>query len=526
MTRRSGKTSGASDYVDYGIPTLLETRDGLSVKTSSERWLLGLNTSINWERFEPIPQRIVLPVKAYLCHCLQIGSPRSAGNDFARLLAGFSRIERDALRSLAAGELGMSLFHAFKAALENDESVTSDSCKDCLQSFRRWYVWCADVELPNFLDSVALTLEQRTIGGSAKGQAVLSNDPHEGPISFVEDVRVETAIARDFDHLDRMQTADLQSLVAVLLSKSFGLYGAHLQLINEADYQVEVLPDGRAVHWLHVPRLKKRGVRAVVGSRRRRLSDRLAASINLLKQRNAADCGRSSHIQSLGGEVPLFLTRKPRERFIGTTLEVDAYRWRLAYFVDSMSRFAKRHGLNFRLAPRRLRYTFATRLVDEGCSPLELADALDHTDLQHVMVYFNSRGGVVRQLDAAMALRLAPLANAFLGRIVPRPPFSAGSDAVSSVIKFRGGSSDLRDVGHCSISTCGLDAPLACYTCPKFEPWVDGPHGFVLDELVKDRKRKVELGFDGRIVQVHDRTILAVADVVRKTAGAGYQDEG
>jgi hypothetical protein len=184
--------------------------------------------------------------------------------------------------------------------------------------------------------------------------------------------------------------------------------------------------------------------------------------------------------------------------------------------------------LDIRVSTRRLRYRFATRLVEEGCSPLELADALDHTDLQHVMVYFNARGRVVRQLDEAMAVRLAPFAMAFLGRLVPDRSDATRADDPASVIRFQVQSGNQADVGNCgSFRHCGLNAPLACYTCHRFEPWADAPHELVLAALVLQRKQRFAAGLDDKIVQIHDATILAVADVVRRGKGkASPVDKG
>ena len=76
------------------------------------------------------------------------------------------------------------------------------------------------------------------------------------------------------------------------------------------------------------------------------------------------------------------------------------------------------YGLPLRLTARRLRYTFATKLVASGASPQEVADALDHSSTAHVMVYFNSRSDVVQRLDKAVRLALAPIAQAFMSQVI------------------------------------------------------------------------------------------------------------
>lgn len=521
------KASAWLASADYGIPTELLTRDGVRVDTADDTWLVDLDVVLNWKLASGLPAALVLPMKSYLCHTLQIGAARTARTIFWRLQGGFCRIKREALIAMVREEIGLNMFFAFKAALENDSDISPGTARDMQSTFRRWYIWCSDVELPGFKEEVALELEGRTIGGSAKGVVVLSNDPDLGPLGFVEDTRLESAIAKDCSELTQLSTPDLQALVAVMLSKSFGLYAAHLQLLDEIDQRTEHLSDESELHWLETPRLKKRGTRAKVGSRQRKLSARLAECITLLKDRNAKQVARCIEIDATASRRPLFVRQSGRNDFVGTKLAGDAYRWSLNDFIVATTAFCVRHALGFRITPRRLRYTFATRLVDEGCSPLELADALDHTDLQHVMVYFNARGRIVRQLDEAMAIRLAPLAMAFIGHPVAGVKEAARGNDPASVIRFRASNRDSTDVGSCgSFRHCGLNAPIACYTCMRFEPWLEAPHEIVLSELVKDRRRREEKGLDEKMIQIHDKTILAVADVVRRCRDDCNRNDG
>lgn len=74
-----------------------------------------------------------------------------------------------------------------------------------------------------------------------------------------------------------------------------------------------------------------------------------------------------------------------------------------------------------------------------------------------------------------------------------------------------------RGVGTCGkYGFCGAYAPIACYTCRKFQAWLDAPHETVLEELILKREKTLEQTGDERIAFVNDRTILAVAEVVQK----------
>lgn len=73
----------------------------------------------------------------------------------------------------------------------------------------------------------------------------------------------------------------------------------------------------------------------------------------------------------------------------------------------------------------------------------------------------------------------------------------------------------MKPMGSCGKhGFCGLLAPVACYTCVSFQPWLDGPHEAVLDYLLGERERLTSTA-DLRIAAINDRTILAVAEVVR-----------
>ena len=177
-------------------------------------------------------------------------------------------------------------------------------------------------------------------------------------------------------------------------------------------------------------------------------------------------------------------------------------------------------GLPLKLTARRLRYTFATKLVASGASPQEVADALDHSSTAHVMVYFNSRSDVVQRLDKAVGLALAPIAQAFMGQVIRSEAEAARHGDRPSRIRHASPTlNSLETVGSCgSFGFCGLYAPLACYTCTNFQAWLDGPHDLVFDELQARRNERLSRGADPRMTQIHDRTMLAVAEVIRRCA--------
>lgn len=184
--------------------------------------------------------------------------------------------------------------------------------------------------------------------------------------------------------------------------------------------------------------------------------------------------------------------------------------------IDLLGIISPRTGKPIKMNTRRLRYTFATRLVREGVSKLEIADLLDHTDTQNVQVYFDIKSDVVEHLDKAMAMALAPIAQAFMGTLVNTEAEAIrGGDPSSGIATVAGAPGRVEKLGNCgSFGFCGALAPISCYTCRSFQPWMDAPHGIILDDLLKERARKVQAGLDGRMVSIHDTTISAIAEVI------------
>lgn len=165
------------------------------------------------------------------------------------------------------------------------------------------------------------------------------------------------------------------------------------------------------------------------------------------------------------------------------------------------------------ISPKRFRYTFGTRMVEEGASKIVVANRLGHVDLQNVGCYFDASPKIVENIDRALTPLIAPLAQAFLfkGRLVSGPDGSTHNGTTGSrIIDFRVSSKTLGGCeGNCK--NCMLLKPDACYTCFRFEPWLDGPHVKVLHRLKSEQENYSE---DARIAEIKDDTIQAVEEVI------------
>jgi len=163
------------------------------------------------------------------------------------------------------------------------------------------------------------------------------------------------------------------------------------------------------------------------------------------------------------------------------------------------------------LMPRRFRYTFGTRLAEEGASKVVIANRMGHADLQNVDVYVAASPKIVESIDRTMGALLAPLAMAFKGQLVEDEESTTQKGSLGSrIIDFRVSKDP---VGSCSGkgSSCAFNKPVACYTCFRFEPWLDAPHRKVLERLLVEREK---WSTDDRMAAVNDEPIRAAQEVI------------
>jgi hypothetical protein len=183
--------------------------------------------------------------------------------------------------------------------------------------------------------------------------------------------------------------------------------------------------------------------------------------------------------------------------------------------LRGLSVMSERTGLPLHVTATRFRRTMATRAAIEGHGELIIAELLDHTDTQNVGVYIEARPEIVERIDRAIAIHLAPMAQAFAGVILDDESQATRAGDPSSWVFDPKIDPSMMPMGSCGQhGFCGFLAPIACYTCVNFQPWLDGPHEAVLDSLIGERDRLAAKN-DLRVASVNDRTILAVAEVVR-----------
>jgi hypothetical protein len=301
-------------------------------------------------------------------------------------------------------------------------------------------------------------------------------------------------------------------------------------LLREEDFKpLKEVGTDRIYARLDVPRIKKGDTHYRSQFHEKNLNDEVGAAVTGLVLANQAARGQQEWPE--GCAYPLFPRFSIDEtradgpyREFAMHLRAEEISPILQSAVDKLGVKSHRTGDRLKVNARRFRRTYATRAVEEGMSPFELAVMLDHSDLGTVMVYFETRASQVTRLDAAVALKLGPLADAFMGRIVRTEDEAVnGNDPAKRIPWYRRHKEKhfekAGNLGTCGSGPCALFAPVSCYTCHRFQPWKDGPHREVLDWLCSERERKQQEKLDPQMVKIHDATIFAVAAVVRACEG-------
>ncbi len=365
---------------------------------------------------------------------------------------------------------------------------------------------------PGITDDAVALLKQLRLQGNAKGEAVLTHDPVNGPFTDIELESLQYALDCAYQSGEVDRERYLLAYLFMLLGQRPVQYAA----LKVRDVGVARAKDGTPVYTLRVPRAKQRNRLS-----RDELKDRvLIPRIGELLVQHAEGL-RSAFHGSLPdpADAPLFPASRGRSNepegfaFHRTTQTLADL---LEVTLRRLSVMSERTGEPLHITATRFKRTLLTRAATEGHGELVIAELADHSDTQNVSVYIEARPEIVERIDRAIAMHLAPLAQAFAGVLIRDESEATRAGDPSSRICDPRFDPSMKPLASCGKhGFCGFAAPVACYTCANFEPWLDGPHEAVLEHLIGERDRLAARG-DMRIASIHDRTILAVAEVVRQ----------
>ncbi|MBX8509549.1 site-specific integrase [Pseudomonas cichorii] len=477
------------------------SKDGYEVAIFSDHW--KLNKDIGFF-LDHLPEWLDSEIKRAFLQVLSIYAQTSSA---PYTMAVFRRF-----RHYFESTTGPLLFSpesviSYRSALEGEDWHLSS-----MRAFIRTWVSLGYEGVPG---ETLKMMEGWRIKGNEKGYAVQSMCPESGPLT---DIEMEGVVSRLID----CYSDGSLSLREVCYAMILALTGRRPSQIAALKVKDLLFRGGR--YLINFPRAKQKyGVWRASFKKYQIVEDLWT----LLQEQ--AESSKSAFVEACGDkfnadlipELPLFPAIKYYDGGVelGIQLSGDYLHARVAELSYVMTKvkekvavISERTGAITHLNPYRFRYTLGTNLAREGRGEYIIAEALDHSDIQNVGVYVKNIPDIVKRIDKAVALQLAPFAQAFQGVIVrDEAKARRGEDRASRVCSAGG------NVGTCgSYGFCGALAPIACYTCSHFQPWLDGPHELVLDDLLRERDNVRDTTGDLKIASVNDRLILAVSNVVTR----------
>lgn len=491
------------------------SRDGYQFNVSDDRWRLNKDVDIPVSAIsQQLSQNLYLAFRRVLAFYAQTTSPTHCRNLFERAKHYLSTTpdqEPFSVESLIS----------YRSTLDK----TTEWYLGALRGFiKQWHA----MGHPGIADDVIQLLGKWRLKGNEKGHAVQSMCPESGPLTDIEMQGVVDAVFNAFSE-ERLKLRETALTLTVGMT---GRRPVQVTALKIKDLIKQTSKDGVDRYFINFPRGKQR-----YGGWRTTFSKfPICEDLWLILQQQSAavlcefeDMIGGEVAPKLKAELPLFPNLKMLDITVSLEEQLktdilhapsDIIKAVMSDLTRRINVASERTGLPIHLTPVRFRYTLGTNLAREGKREYVIAEALDHSDIQNAGVYVKNIPDIVKHINKAVALRLAPLAQAFQGVLVASENDAVRGNDPSSRI-----TNGAKGVGTCgSYGFCGAIAPIACYTCNNFQPWLDGPHEEVLDGLLKERDSVVELTNDLRIASVNDRLILAVSDVVnrcKKVKGGG-----
>ncbi|WP_296933306.1 site-specific integrase [uncultured Marinobacter sp.] len=385
--------------------------------------------------------------------------------------------------------------------------------------FKYWFETGIGGISKDFIDAIS----QLKLKGNVKGEAVKSHDPYVGAYTPIE----LQGIAEGLNNAYIDDQISLSSYILAYLHLQRGSRTNQIKNLRVGDFSIT--QKGAKVK---MPRAKQRNVPFRKQFKEYPISKDLYQLIQILKNdsldeimRRLPDSEQPLIQQVTDDLLPVFgdwdsfarqlpLIIRAQETSEECHLSEGALQYRLLRVADIINVFSERTGEKMKLTALRFRRTLGTDIHREGGGVGAIAYALDHEDYQNAGVYVETTADVATRLDMKIGKLLAPLAQAFAGVVVRNESEAVRGDDPSSRIRTNAGS---ESVGTCgNFSFCGSRAPFSCYTCIKFQPWLDAPHEEILSELYEERQAILDATGDETIARQLDRTILAVEDVIQR----------
>lgn len=383
--------------------------------------------------------------------------------------------------------------------------------------FKQWH----RLDLPGMPDEVIDLLNEWKFKGNRNGEAVATRSVTNGQLTDNELQALYDKLINAYGE----NKVTLRKYTILRLAIATGRRPSQLCDLRAKDLLLVEKNNSEAKqYFLEIPRRKQQGKRFREEVKRFAITEELGDILTKLIKANKKSFISVTGLTKLKnfGELPLFPDERKYSEFNKLNakklmdsehlhLNTNQFYRILTTTVKKLGVISERTGKPLHVFPTRLRRTTGTRAGREGYGVLAIAEILDHSSIDHAHVYVDNVPESVDKINKAVAMQLGPIAQAFAGELVEDSSQAKRGDSQTSVIRDEDNA--LGNCGHYGF--CGALGPIACYTCKQFQPWLNAPHNEVLRKLDADKERILAETGDETIASINDRTMLAVAQVIK-----------
>ena len=313
--------------------------------------------------------------------------------------------------------------------------------------------------------------------------ALMTNCPESGALTEQELHNLNSALNQAYAN----KTISLEDFALMWMFIGTGLRAIQIARMKRSDVIIHEGPEGREV-MLQVPLAKGEGKNTDMWLRR-------APSVLAEVLINYIGSTAKTH----DDDATLFLSTS------------SALRLRMIAIAKKLNTWSDRLGSSIPITPYRLRYTLATRALAQGASDHEVARLLTHRSTTCISYYRSSMPELLDPIKSALGKEMAYFAKAFQGRLI---------NDLSEATRKDEGEAEIMDFVHLThpgrLGACGSralcyqNAPIACLSCSRFEPYRDAPWEDLLDSLKDDAARES----DDRIKLINLNAMSAINEII------------
>lgn len=470
-----------------GVPPKVRIRtrfaeDSIFVDTSSDQWLHERYCAIDWQRCWLDP-RVENAMRRFIWYRLASNSPSTANGNFNLLMSNQEVLEQYPFPWSAEA------CTAILGAFQHD--------RHAFLTFRIFYRWAALKKIAGFTREISSLLDDF---------AAPEYDPYRS-VKFRENVfsaAEESAFIAVLDNaVDESNYFALRDNVMAHLNWELGLRAEQVAGVEERNLKEVAGPNG--VRYFHLTLIRLKQGTYKISYRNRVVSERLAKKIQQLVLLKAEHFGQQS------GERPIFVNTSNKRVSPGIVRHAIGKLCEKAQLDPCSSNF--------------LRHNMAQKLADQGTPGDLISDMLDHTTKIAARHYVAATPAIAKIKARALGKNATykELMSLMTGALIHRKDADDPAKIVRGVVATR-------YIGN--IGTCGLEADTACaknpiyscYTCRKFNPFIDGEHGNVVAALRSEVQLMLDTSLDlgeNKVVLQLEKTIEHASDILARCEAYG-----